>query len=155
MKRIMTIQEAIKTGKPIKQINDKYWINKPVIYGFLGSEIIAEDWEVREVGEYQFDLWKAESKSRIDYLDGRIKESDVVRLDPRITDLRIIVLTEALSIALEKLNYIANSVPGPNQAMENENKLVGQKALKEIDDTLRHTKEWKGSVAQLTRAEER
>lgn len=58
----MTIQEAIKTGKPFRRTGNEYWHHSAPLASFVEVDIIAEDWEVkREPREFtvykQGDNW--------------------------------------------------------------------------------------------------
>ena len=47
----MTLQEAVKTGRPFKRVNDPRWIlwGRPKKdYVFTIDEVMAEDWIVQE-----------------------------------------------------------------------------------------------------------
>jgi hypothetical protein len=46
-------------------------------------------------------------------------------------------LEKALRVAIKQLSYIAKSAPGDEQFIENENRLAGQLALKDIEEILK------------------
>ena len=66
----MTLQEAIKSGKPFRRLGIKYWITDVNITTISNADILAEDWELKkEVRE--FTLYKREEDGQIYATDRR------------------------------------------------------------------------------------